>query len=224
MVCSRRLLGPAIVALLVAIGAPFAQAQVPPAQKEVGVLRVDLGDPEIKRFKAQQAAGALRSASVSADGYDKFSVLKLPVIAFETTPQLVRNALGANARLAKPRKVITDPATPVWYHIVDTYGDISITVDADLRVNHAPDGDYRIYKRPLSLDGLKTGGKTRISVFDGTKDEGMDGIVAEYTVHKFPDIPYTVTIECRGAVKPFCRDIATLTKDQDLLKLVAVPK
>ena len=202
-----------------------ARAQTPPAaQQEIGILRFDANDPDIKRFKSQQSAGAQRSASVSADGHDKFANLKLPVLAFEATPQLVRNALGANAQLVKPRKVITDPAAPVWYHIVDTYGDISITVDADLRVNHAPDDDFRIHKRPLTLDGLKTGGKTRISVFDGAKDEGMEGVIAEYTVHKFPDIPYTVTIECRGVAKPFCRDVATLTKDQELLRLVAVPK
>jgi len=109
----------------------------------------------------------------------------------------------------------------VWYHIVDSYGDVSITVDADLRINQVDGDEFRIHKRPLSLDGLKQGGKTRISVFDGARDEGMEGVIAEYTVHKFPDIPYTVTIECRGQAKPHCRDVATITRDQDLLRVIA---
>jgi hypothetical protein len=46
-------------------------------------------------------------------------------------------------------------------------------------------------------------------------------VIAEYTIHKFSDIPYTVTIECRGQAKPHCRDVATITKDQDLLRVIS---
>jgi hypothetical protein len=221
---SKRLLGIACAIGLVASAgqARAQQSTQQSAQQEVSVLRVDWDSADIKRFKAQQAGGALKSASVSDAGHAKLAGLQLPVLAFEDVPQLVRNALGSNARATKPRKVITDPATPVWYHLVDTYGDVSITVDADLRVNHAHDSDFRIHKRPLSMDGFKQGGKTKISVFDGAADEGMEGVIAEYTVHRFPDVPYTVTIECRGPAKAQCRDVATIDKDQALLKLVAV--
>ena len=178
----------------VAVAVALSLGWLPPlmaqtAQQEVGVLRVDWNDPELRRFKASP------SAIATAAGNEKFANLRLPVLAFAETPQLVRNALGANVKLLKPRTVITDPAMPVWYHLVDTYGDVSVTVDADLRVNHAQNSDFQVHRRPLSLDGVKQGGKTKISIFDGAKEEGLEGVMVEYTVHKFPDIPYTVTIE-----------------------------
>jgi hypothetical protein len=185
-------------------------------QTEAGVLRVEWNDPELRRFKSGP-----RLESVAPGGAEgKLAGLRVPVLAFAEVPELVRNALGANAKLVKPRMVVTDPATPVWYHIVDNYGDISITVDADLRINHVNDSDAQIKRRPLSLDGNKNGGKSKISIFDGAKEEGLEGVMVEYTVYKFPDVPYTVTIECRGAAKAQCRDVATITRDQALLKVI----
>jgi hypothetical protein len=202
-----------VLPIMVAGAASHAQAP----QTEASVLRVDWNDPELKRFKA-----APQLESVARAGSDKLGGLRIPVMAFVETPELVRNALGANAKPVKPRVVVTDAATPVWYHIVDNYGDISVTVDADLRINHVNDSDAQIKRRPLSLDGLKNGGKTKISIFDGAKEEGLEGVMVEYTIHKFPDVPYTVTIECRGAAKAQCRDVATITRDQALLRVISV--
>ena len=217
---------PIFVSLAAGVAALLAShpATSQTAQTEVSVLRVDWNDPELKRFKTAQAAGKVQPGLMSPAGQLVVASLRMPVLAFDQAPLLVRNALGPNAKLVKPRLVIADPQMPVWYHIVDSYGDVSITVDADLRVNHASDADFRIHKRPLSLDGLKQGGKTKISIFDGSKEEGMEGVTVEYTVHKFPDIPYTVTIECRGAAKPHCRDVATITRDQELLRVVSAPR
>ncbi len=198
----------------VAIGSDPTYAQS--AQIEAGVLRVEWNDPELKRFKATPLL-----ESVARAGGAKLAGLRLPVLAFVETPELVRNALGANAKTIKPRTIVTDAVTPVWYHIVDDYGDISITVDADLRINHVNDSDAQIKRRPLSLEGMKNGGKTKISIFDGGKEEGLEGIMVEYTVHKFPDVPYTVTIECRNAAKSQCRDVATITRDQALLRVIS---
>jgi hypothetical protein len=200
---------------LLASAHQFANAQSAP-QTEAGVLRVEWNDPELKRFKA---TGQLERSA--RGGSEKLANLRLPVLAFSETPELVRNALGADAKPIKPRTVVTDAALPVWYHIVDNYGDISITVDADLRINHINDSEQQIKRRPLSLEGLKNGGKTRISIFDGAKEEGLEGVMVEYTIHKFPDVPYTVTIECRGASKSHCRDVATITRDQALLKVIS---
>jgi hypothetical protein len=201
------------VLVQVTAGAPPLQAQT--VQQEVGVLRVDWNDPELKRFKPTPQ-------TMTAGSNDKLAGLRLPVLAFIETPLLVRNALGASAKPIKPRSIITDPAAPVWYHLVDNYGDISVVVDADLRINHAQDTGFQLHRRPLSLDGVKQGGKSKISIFDGAKEEGLEGVMVEYTVHKFPDIPYTVTIECRGAAKRHCRDVATITRDQDLLRVISV--
>ena len=190
------------------------------AQMEAGVLRYDANDAEIRRFKAPAPLEAVQRSAVTES---RLAGLRLPVLAFSETPQLVRNALGADAKTIKPRTIIADADTPVWYRIVDNYGDITVTVDADLRINHVNDSEAQIHRRPLSLDGLKNGGKTKISIFDGAKEEGMEGVMVEYAIHKFPDIPYTVSIECRGATKAACRDVATITRDQSLLKLISVP-
>jgi hypothetical protein len=58
-------------------------------------------------------------------------------------------------------------------------------------------------------------------VFDESTEVGMEGAIADYTVYKFPDIPYRVTIECTQRIKATCRDIATIAKDRDLLKLLS---
>ncbi len=208
----------AAVAAGVALAAPLSTpARSQTAQNEVGVQRYDANDVEIRRFKAA-------SSAATRAGGDKLAGLRLPVLAFSEVPQLVRNALGADAKLIKPRTVITDPALPVWYQIIDNYGDITITVDADLRINHINDSETQLRRKPLSLEGLKNGGKTKISIFDGAKEEGMEGIMVEYAIHKFPDIPYTVTIECRRAAKASCRDVATITRDQGLLQVIAIPR
>ena len=210
------------LAALVAVR-PAASQTAPGPQQEVGVLRVDLNDPELKRLQANPTKGVLSSTRGLA-GAEKIGELRVPVLAFSEVPQLVRNALGPNAQPTKPRKIITDPEAPVWYHLTETYGDISISIDADLRINHAHDADFQIKKRPLSSDGQKRLGKTPISVFDNTSEQGREGIIVEYTVHKFPDVPYTVAIECRRAVKNQCRDLATVTKDQDLLRVISTPR
>jgi hypothetical protein len=49
----------------------------------------------------------------------------------------------------------------------------------------------------------------------------MEGAIAEYTVYKFPQIPYKVTIECTQRNKAMCRDVATIAKDRDLLKIIS---
>ncbi len=216
----RRTTGILAIAVVATAGVLASQRDPSHAQSapptEAGVIRVEWNDPELKRFKA-----APQLESAARGGSEKLAGLRLPVLAFTETPELVRNALGAGAKPIKPRTVVTDAAMPVWYHIVDNYGDISIAVDADLRINHVNDTDQQIKRRPLSLEGLKNGGKTKISIFDGAKEEGLEGVMVEYTIHKFPDVPYTVTIECRGAAKAQCRDVATITRDQALLKVIS---
>jgi hypothetical protein len=206
----------AAVATAAALASQRYTSHAQTAQTEAGVIRVEWNDPELQRFKA-----APRLESATRGDSEKLAGLRLPVLAFTETPELVRNALGANAKPVKPRTVVTDAATPVWYHLVDNYGDISITVDADLRINQINDSEQQIKRRPLSLEGLKNGGKSKISIFDGAKEEGLEGVMVEYTVYKFPNVPYTVTIECRGAAKAQCRDVATITRDQALLKVIS---
>ena len=115
-------------------------------------------------------------------------------------------------------EIYTDEMNPVWYQIVDTYGDVTVSVQADLRVQHAFGDDFKIY--PTTPPGAAPQAGPQVSVFDASQEEGMEGAIAEYTVMKF-GVPYTVTIECTAATKARCADTGQIAKDSELLKLIA---
>ncbi len=199
-----------------------ALAAVVSAQDKTGsgqnLLKVDLADAELAAFRANPT---LRSAAANP----RLSGLQIPVLAFEDVPQIVKNVAGPDAKPIKPRSIITDPKQPYWYHIVDTYEGISIAVDADRRINQEVSKSFQIGQAKLGAEAaLGTKSKPKISVLDSHSEEGMEGMLIEYTIQKYPDIPYTVTIECTGQAKTQCKDVGVIAKDQALLKLIAVPK
>jgi hypothetical protein len=177
-----------------------------------GLIKVDWADAEIVAFKAAKA----EIADVPAEAAN----VQLPVMAFVGVPQLVKNVAGPDAVLIKPRSFVTDPKQPYWYHLADTYDGITIAVDADRRVNVEADSKFQIGGAAPGAAARAKGKPSQISVSDGAA-EGMEGIVIEYTVQKFPDIPYTVTIECTTKAKAQCKDLAVITKDQALLGVIA---
>jgi len=178
------------------------------------LLPVEWGNADVK---AAMPRGGARSFRDSVAGIDssKLDGLQIPVVGFSETPKLVRNVLGKDAKPTKPRAFISDAKTPYWYQLVDTYDGISIGIEADRRVNQSQVRDFGT-KRSLSADG-----PARVSIQDGSTEQGLDGVLISYTVARYPDIPYTVTIECTGAKKAQCKDIATIQKDQSLLKVIA---
>jgi hypothetical protein len=197
-----------IVALVAGAGSAYAEDRL---------LSVDWSSPEIASFVAARAEEAARSAApVAPSRLDK---VKLPVLAFEGAPGLVQNSFpGLGPQPAGTRAVHTDETNPVWYQIVDTYGDVTVSVAADLRVQHAFGADYPVYA--TAGPGAAATAGPEISVFDENDEQGMEGSIAEYTVTRF-GVPYTVTIECTAATKAQCQDIAQIAKDSALLKLVA---
>lgn len=197
-----------IMAVLAVSGSAYAEDRL---------LSVDWSSPEIASFVAARADEAARSAApVAPSRLDK---VKLPVLAFEGAPGLVQNSFpGLGAQPAGTRSVHTDETNPVWYQIVDTYGDVTVSVAADLRVQHVFGADYPVY--PTSGPGAAATAGPEISVFDENDEQGMEGSIAEYTVTRF-GVPYTVTIECTSATKAQCQDLAQIAKDSALLKLVA---
>lgn len=179
-----------------------------------GLLAVDWADPELAVFKRSAAPVDAQAAQLNA--------IKMPVLAFTAIPQIVKNINGSDAKPIKPRSIITDPKLPYWYHLVDTYEGITIAVDADRRVNHEAKPNFQIGAANKGAQATLGGkGKARISIFDNASEEGMEGVVIEYTLQKFPDIPYTVTIECSGKAKSQCKDLAVITKDEALLGVIA---
>jgi hypothetical protein len=207
-----------VVTALLAVG---ATAAVVVAQDKTGsgqnLLKIDLNDSELVAFRASPGA---RSAADDP----RLAGLQIPVLAFDGVPQIVKNVAGPEAKPTKPRSVITDAKQPFWYHLVDTYEGISIAVDADRRINQEVGKSFQIGPPKLGAEAaLGTKAKPKISILDNHSEEGMEGMLIEYTVQKYPDIPYTVTIECSGKAKAQCKDVGVIANDQALLKLIAAP-
>ena len=183
-------------------------------------IQVDLSDPEIKRFSQERATHRPMTLGISQE--NRINGLKLPVLAFDTVPQVVKNASTRGLAPTAPlRQVFMNESDPTWYQINDQYGDVSISVQASLTVHHEVSKDT-IYTPPTP-QGVSAQNDPQISVFDENGETGFQGVIVEYTVYKYPNIPYTVTIECTKEAKEKCRDLAVVAKDKDLLKLIAAP-
>jgi hypothetical protein len=180
-------------------------------------IRVDWQSPEIAAFVRDRAANPPLSVGPGSAEEAKLARLKLPVLAFDTPPTTASNAFSTGARPQLERTIITDETEPVWYQIVDRYGDMTITVEADLRVQHQFPSTYPLYGP--SSQGAAV--EPQVSVFDERTEEGMEGAIAEYTVYKFGQVPYKVTIECTQRNKAQCKDVAVISRDKDLLKLIS---
>jgi hypothetical protein len=180
-------------------------------------IQVDWQNPEIAAFVRDRVANPPLSVGPGSPDEAKLARLKLPVLAFDTPPATASNAFSTGSRPQLERTIITDEAEPVWYQIVDRYGDMTITVEADLRVQHQFPSNYPIYGP--SSQGAAV--EPQVSVFDERTEEGMEGAIAEYTVYKFGQVPYRVTIECTQRNKAQCKDIAVISRDKDLLKLIS---
>lgn len=179
------------------------------------LIAVQWTDPEIKSFVSTNAANPPRSLGPTAD--DQLAKLKLPVLAFDATPGVAENTFRIGPRPATERDVVMNEEEPVWYQIVERYGDVTVSVSADLRVQHAFPSNYPIYQNE-SRGAAPQAGPT-VSVFDDRNEGGEEGLLAEYTITKF-GVPYTVTVECTDEAKDQCRDTTQIAKDSELLKLI----
>ncbi len=197
--------------------AGLAWAAVPTALAADTLIGVDWSGAEVKGFVEARKAEATRG--LAPETPTKLDKMKLPVLAFQGAPGLVQSSFpGLGPQPVGDRQIHTDEANPVWYQIVDTYGDISVSVAADLRVQHEFDASFPVY--PTTPPGAAPQAGLQVSVMDAANEEGMEGSIAEYTITKF-GVPYTVTIECTAATKARCADVNQIGKDSELLKLIA---
>jgi hypothetical protein len=187
------------------------------AQADDKLLSVEWSNSEIASFVAARKDEAARGlAPAEPSRLDK---VKLPVLGFQGAPGLIQNSFpGLGPQPTGTRDIHTDETNPVWYQIVDTYGDVSVSVAADLRVQHTFDENFPIY--PTTEPGAAPSVGPEVSVFDEEDEEGMEGSIAEYTITRF-GVPYTVTIECTAATKAQCADVEQIARDSELLKLIA---
>ncbi len=205
---------PRLVQMLHA-GAVAALMMLPArAQAQQERLAYDRNDADIQAFRARNAAAPRTLQPEESDLHS----IEIPVLAFDAVPGLVQRSLAPGEAPQRERSVVTDPDNPVWYAIQDNYDGITITVKADARIIHTFPEGYPIAAAPA--DPPRAAG---ISVLDRDVEPGAEGLVAEYTIYKFPNIPYTVTIECAEHLREQCRDLGLLAQDQDNLRLIAVP-
>ena len=202
--------GLALAITVLVMGAGLA----PRAAAGADLIKVEWNDPEIQSFVSARAAGPARSFGASAD--EKLANVQVPVLAFEATPGVVENTFRG-ASPAAERDVVVDEQNPVWYQLVERYGDMTVSVEADLRVQHEVPESYPVYGAERR-GGAEAG--PEVSVFDEHNEDGVEeGLIAEYTIEKF-GVPYKVTIECSASAKEQCRDTGQIAKDSELLKLV----
>lgn len=186
-----------------------------PASAADTLIKVDWTNPELVAFGQQETASARRSLGPQAD--DKLAKLKLPVIAFTKTPEVVEKTFRIGPKPVTERQVVVDDENPVWYQITEDFGDVSVSVEADLRVQHKFPSSFPVY--PTEPPGAAPSAGPSVSVFDERNEDGTEGIIAEYTVTKY-GVPYTITIECSAEAKVQCQDTSKIAKDSDLLGLV----
>ncbi len=206
--------GSLFAGLFWAIGQGAAQQGQGARQTPPKVMKVDWDNPEIQTFFRERTTNPPRS--LTPDDQVKLSKLKLPVIAFDRPPGIVDRAFRVTRLPKRKRQLVTDPDDPHWYTIIDTYGDLTITVDGDLRIQQELPADTKIYTgRP----GLAA--EPSVNVVDNNVEEGMEGLIAEYTVRKFPNIPYQITIECTQATRLHCFDSLALLRDRKGLRIIS---
>lgn len=178
------------------------------------LMSVDWNDQEIKDFVRDRQTNP--PASVGPEDESKLSILKLPVIAFDRPPGVISRAFGTDSMPPRDRQLVMDPDNPVWYTIVDTYGDITVAVDADLRIQQVLPEGTPVYTPPPSAAA-----EPEVNVVDRAVEEGMEGLIAEYTIAKFPNIPYRVTVECSPASKQHCTDADAIARDRQSLRIIS---
>jgi hypothetical protein len=193
--------------LLVTIDAP-ALAQ------QKNLLSVDWGNSEIKGFVKDRTDNP--RPSVLPQDEARLSRLRLPVLGFERAPSTVANSFAVGPVPEAKRTLVMDDKNPVWYQLVERYGDVTITIDADLRLQEDLPASVEIYGRTPSA-----GEPVQVSILDGTTEAGMEGAIAEFVVYKYPNIPYRVTIECAKRSRDVCRDPNAIAKDSEFLKLLS---
>ena len=197
-----------------AMGQGAAQQAQGARQAPPKLMKVDWDTPEIQTFFRERTTNPPRS--LTPDDQVKLSKLRLPVIAFDRPPGIVDRAFGVTRVPKRVRELVTDPDDPHWFTVIDTYCDLTITVDGDLRVQQELPADTKIYTQAPGLAA-----EPSVSVVDNNVEEGMEGLIAEYTVRKFPNIPYQITIECTQATRLHCFDSLALLRDRKALRIIS---
>jgi hypothetical protein len=201
-----------VLATVLAAGLAVVSALPVAAQQKS--ISVDWGNADIKAHVQGRANNSIAAALPEQEA--RLSKLKLPVLGFERVPEQAASAFGLSTSARPKRKLVMDDANPIWYQITERYGDVTITVEADLRLNADIPQGAKVFGGTPGANKMSP-----ITVMDEASEPGMQGAIAEYTIYRYPNVPYRVTIECSRAKREYCRDKDAIAKDQTALKLIS---
>ena len=208
----------AVAAMLVgATGSGVAQ-QTADGQKLIGV---NWDDPELTSLNEARSLRA--PGTFSADDLNRLNNLRLPVLAFDGAPAALERSLARSPQAPPKRSIAFDKDNPYWYSITDEYDGMTVTVEAERRVQHVLPDTTLLNEQAFG----ESRGAFERSFPDDTEVPGEEGYIVEFTTYKFgkngAGIPYTVTIECDEDHKQDCQafDRDVQKREELLLKLIA---
>lgn len=196
----RSLAGILIAAVGLAAGSAYAGS----------LIAVDNAHPDLQKMRS-----AAPPAGLAAPERSRIDKLKLPVLLPD--PAVTRQA--AAATVAPKPTIVTDDDDPVWYHAETDLGGVSISVEADLRVQHEFPEGFATY-------GEKAAGaapEAAEPLHGERAEEGMANQVGQVTVTRY-NVPYTITVTCEQPDTEKCRNTERMARDGSILKLFAAPR
>ena len=179
---------------------------------EKSLIEPKWDDPDLKKFLEERAATRSLGAKTESDR----DQVKLPVLEMSAPPEAATRSMKASPEAETPPVFLFDEKNPVWYQVTHTYGDVTVTIEADRRVLQELGPEDQVTESSTTRGLAPTG--EDVSVYSDAEEEGAPGYVAEYTIEKF-GVPYTVRVECTAAVKEECADKAKVAETQALLKI-----
>jgi hypothetical protein len=193
----------------------------------VDVLSVDTSDPAIKQFKAKAKNGPQPAAAAAPDELRKaVQGLKVPVLDLTKPPSFPATSPATQGQAPAPEPaaapsapkltVSADETGKNWYSITREYSNpkVTITISADLRVQHAPKNFVASRKNKNTMEIIPSPRRP-------SKDE--DFPAAKVTLYRYPNVPYVIDVECSLESRYVCESKQMLAKLTKSLGLIEAP-
>lgn len=206
-----------------AIGAdarPFTQegsetAAKKAASDENGAEKEQVGTKEPSVPEAQGRAGDSDASlkpflQPDSDGKaDPLEALKLPVLGFDKLSEAAAPEIRGVVEAEPAVRLYYDKENPAWYRTVTDYGDVAITIHADLR-KWDDEAGKALEAAAKEENELKPDDVTVTTEQDAAT--GLEITVARYVIRKF-NVPYSISLRCKPPAKGQCEDKARIASE-----------